>query len=102
MNDETAGTDRVTLENPNTGRTDGTIARSYYEPVRRAILDAVEEAGALPFSELRAEVERRTPTEMWENASVGWYTTTVKLDLEAKGLLTKEGSPQVLRLAVAG
>ena len=93
---------RVTIENPNTGRTDGTIARAFYEPVRRAILEAVGEVEGLPFADLRAEVERRTPAELWEDASVGWYTTAVKLDLEAKGLLVKEGSPQILRLGRPG
>ena len=95
-------TERVTLENPNTGRTDGTIARSFYDPVRAAILEAIDEAGTLPLADLRAEVERRTPAELWADASVGWYTTTVKLDLEAKGLLLKEGSPQILRLPYNG
>ncbi len=47
----------------------------------------------------RPAFERRTPAEMWSDASVGWYTTTVKLDLEAKGIIEKEGSPQILRLA---
>lgn len=95
-------TDRVVLENPNTGSTDGTIARALYDPVRAAILAAIGEAGQLPFSELRAEVERRTSPDLWEDASVGWYTTTVKLDLEAKGLIEKEGSPQSLRLGTPG
>lgn len=88
----------MVLENPNTGRTDGTIARTFYDPVRQAILAAVGEAGQLALSQLRAEVERRTPADLWDDASVGWYTTAVKLDLEAKGLIVKEGSPQVLRL----
>ena len=92
-------TDRVVMQNPNTGRDDNTIARAMYEPVREAILAAIGEAGVLALSELRGEVERRTPATMWEDASVGWYTTSVKLDLEAKGLITKEGSPQQLHLA---
>lgn len=91
--------DRVMMQNPNTGRDDMTISRAIYEPVRTAILDAIDEAGTLPLAELRGEVEKRTPAEMWEESSVGWYTTTVKLDLEAKGLIVKEGSPQQLRLA---
>ncbi|MGI9616712.1 MAG: DUF6958 family protein [Acidimicrobiales bacterium] len=98
MTNDAVDAARVAIENPNTGRTDGTIARSFYDPVRQAILDAIGEADGLPFAELRAEVERRTPSELWKDASVGWYTTTVKLDLEAKGLVTKEGSPQILRL----
>ncbi len=94
MNDE-----RVMLENPNTGRDDMRISRAIYDPVRAAILAAIDEAGTLPLADLRAEVERRTPSEMWETSSVGWYTTSVKLDLEAKGLIRKEGSPQQLSLA---
>jgi len=89
---------RVVMENPNTGRNDGTIARSMYEPVREAILAAISDAGVLKLSELSDEVRRRTSNELWKNASVGWYTTTVKLDLQAKGLIIKEGSPQTLRL----
>ncbi len=99
MNDKADTTDRVVLENPNTGTTDGTIARAYYEPVRDAILAAIAEAGTLPFADLRGEVERRTDSDMWHDASVGWYTTTVKLDLEAKGMIEREGSPQMLRLS---
>ncbi|MEM8902586.1 MAG: hypothetical protein AAGF02_02695 [Actinomycetota bacterium] len=98
-----AGTDRdaerVTMQNPNTGRDDGAIAKRMYDPVRAAILDAIREAGTLAFADLPAEVEARTPAELWDDASLGWYTTTVKLDLEAKGLLTRAGSPQQLRLA---
>lgn len=102
MTKATNNDDRVVLENPNTGSTDGTIAREFYDPVRAAILAAIGEAGQLPLSELRSEVERRTRADLWKDASVGWYTTTVKLDLEAKGLVEKEGSPQVLRLGASG
>lgn len=91
--------ERVTMQNPNTGRDDATIARRMYEPVRAAILEAIGEAGTLAFADLPAQVEARTPAELWEDASLGWYTTTVKLDLEAKGLIEREGSPQRLRLA---
>ncbi len=86
------------LQNPNTGRDDMTIARSIYAPVREAILAAIREAGELPNAELRGQVEKRTPKEMWQSNSVGWYTTSVKLDLEAKGLIKKTGSPQILSL----
>ena len=92
--------DRVTVKNPNTGRDDTRILRRIYEPVREAILQAIGEAGELAFKDLRAEVERLTPSSMWEKSSVGWYTTTVKLDLEARGLIERipRSSPQRLRL----
>lgn len=94
--------DRVVLLNPNTGREDLPIRRAMYEPVRAAILAAIDDAGELAFSDLRAEVDRRTPASLWDGASVGWYTTSVKLDLEARGLLVRDGSPQLLRLTDEG
>ena len=90
--------ERVVLQNPNTGRDDLRIKRSIYDPVRAAILDAITEAGELAFSDLNDEVERRTSPKLWESSSVAWYTVSVKLDLEAKGLIVKEGKPQRLRL----
>ena len=94
--------ERIMMKNPNTGRDDLRIRVAVYEPVRDAILGAIDEAGELTNSKLRAEVEARTPAELWEENSVGWFTTTVKLHLEANGWLVKEGSPQVLTLTDAG
>lgn len=94
--------ERVLLENPNTDGDDLKIRRLYYDHVKAAIMHAVNDAGELKFSELSAEVEARTPRELWTDASVGWYATSVKLDLEAKGLIAKEGSPQYIWLTPAG
>ena len=65
-------------------------------------MHAINDAGELKFSELAGQVHSRTPTELWADASVGWYATSVKLDLEAKGLIAKEGSPQYMWLTPAG
>lgn len=94
-------TERISLENPNTGA-GLRIRRLYYDHVRAAILHAINEAGELRFADLATEVEARTPRELWADASVGWYATSVKLDLEAKGLIAKEGSPQYMWLTPAG
>ncbi|MDJ0953225.1 MAG: hypothetical protein QNJ81_06060 [Acidimicrobiia bacterium] len=92
--------ERVLALNPKEGAQGTNILRSMYDPVKAAILAAIGEHGELAFSDLRAEVEARTPASMWESASVGWYTTTVKLDLEARGLIERvpRSSPQLLRL----
>ncbi|MBW3603547.1 MAG: hypothetical protein KY460_01340 [Actinobacteria bacterium] len=39
--------------------------------------------------------------ELWREASVGWYTTAVKLDLEAREVISRVpgSSPQLLELA---
>ena len=93
--------DRIMMKNPNTGRDDRRISVSIYEPVSQAILAALAE-GPRTNSELYDEVERRTPHDMWKDASVNWYTTSVKLHLEATKMLAKKGSPQVLSITDAG
>lgn len=95
--------DRIMMHNPNTGREDSTIAVAIYEPVRDAILGALaDEPGMRFMDDLFHAVEERTPPELWSDASVKWYTTTVKLHLEATGLIDRHGSPQQLTLTDAG
>lgn len=91
------------MKNPNTGRDNGTIARVMYEPVCQAILGALADTpDGILFGDLRRHVEARTPPELWKDASIGWYTTTVKLHIEAEGWLERSGSPQRLHLTDAG
>ena len=75
---------KVQMQHPE-GRKAPSIDESMYAPVRAAILDAVPSAGeGVPFRDLSEAVAARTPKEMWDHASLGWYTTVVKLDLEAR------------------
>ena len=71
--------------------------------ISKEILDAVpgEEPG-LRFMDLSREVEQRAPERLFETASVGWYTTTVKLDLEARGLIKRVPGVSPQRLVRAG
>ncbi len=73
------------------------IVRSKYDPVRAALLDSLREAGGeLTHTELMVAVgERLTDFK----GSVGWYAETVKLDLIARGVISRSsGSPQILSL----
>ncbi len=90
------------MKNPNTGRDDRRISVAIYEPVRGAILGAIGDAGSLLYSELNQQVEARTDPEMWASSSVAWYTVSVKLHLEAIGLVSRSGSPQRLELTDLG
>lgn len=94
--------ERVHVLNPNTGRDDLRIARAVYEPVKWAILGALDRPDGLPNKALRSAVESATPGELWESHSLGWYTTVVKLDLEARGHVSVTGSPQHLSLTSSG
>lgn len=73
------------------------ILRSKYDPVRAALLDSLRAAGGeLTHKELMAAVAERL-TDF--SGSVSWYGETVKLDLVARGAITRSsGSPQVLTL----
>ena len=79
------------------GRAGAEISRVRYDLVRAAILHVLRERGEIDFRALhRAVGERLRPFA----GAVGWYTTQVKLDLEARGLIERiPGSmPQRLRL----
>lgn len=92
--------DRVVCRTPTPDRKPTRIERWKFESVRGAILDAVEaEEDGLPFGDLaRAVGERLMPEELQYLGSIGWYTTTVKLELEVAGELRREtrGGRQVL------
>ena len=93
--------ERVEALHPDPKKKGTRISKEMYE----AILDAVpgEEPG-LRFMDLSREVDRqRAPERLFENASVGWYTTTlVKLDLEARGLIKRVPGVSPQRLVRAG
>lgn len=84
-----------------TGKQGVNIDRRKYDLIRQAILASLTERGELPFDELDAAVAAHLSEPF--DGSIGWYTTTVKLDLEARDLIERVPgrSPQVLRLAQA-
>ena len=76
------------------------ISKEKYETIRQAILSIIEEQKETLFKDLPAEVERKLEKDF--DGSISWYVTTVKLDLEARGLIFRvpKSSPQRLRLAL--
>ncbi|HEY0486409.1 MAG TPA: hypothetical protein VGD72_09185 [Mycobacteriales bacterium] len=91
--------ERVQCRHPDPAKSGPRIDRWLYDVTRAAILDAAPLRGdGLPLSTLAGEVERRTPPGTWAAASVGWYTTVVKLDLEARGLLLRAATTGPQRL----
>lgn len=91
---------RIQLLHPT--KTAPTVEQSKYDAVRRAILAALPTRGAgLPFRALATEVGRRMDNAAFGSGSVGWYTTTVKLDLEARGLIRRvpgRGTQHLIRV----
>lgn len=93
--------DRFLLLNPNTGRPDRTIDAEKYAAVKKAILKAVPKGprNTIAFRDLAAATKKHLPGgRIPGGGALMWYVTTVKLDLEARGLLAcdRKRSPQTL------
>jgi hypothetical protein len=75
------------------------ISREKYEIIRKAILSALHKQKEISFMNLSRAVERDVNGNF--EGSVNWYVTTVKLDLEARGVIKRvpQSRPQLLRLA---
>ena len=81
------------------------VTRTTYESYRAALLQVIPaEVDGVPFAALRELVLPHLPADLSKTTSPGWWTTTVKLDLEARGLIERvPGSkPQRLRRITSG
>ncbi len=88
----TDDSDRIVCRTPTPGSKPTRIQRWKFEAVRRAILEVlpVEPPGVPFMSTLPDLVEAAlTPEERASLGSVGWYTTTVKLELEVRGEIAR-------------
>ncbi|MCA9952455.1 MAG: hypothetical protein KDE48_22550 [Anaerolineales bacterium] len=75
------------------------ISKAKYDQIKGAVLSVLTAEGEVRFKDLPAAVDKALEGEF--DGSIGWYTTSVKLDLEARGLIERipKSSPQLLRLA---
>ena len=75
------------------------ISKEKYEVIRKAIISALQKQNEITFMNLSRAVEKEVNGTF--EGSVTWYVTTVKLDLEARGLIKRvpNSRPQLLRLA---
>lgn len=79
--------ERFQTQHPDSEKQGENIVKWKYDAVRRVILDAVPcDDEGIAFSQLSTVVrEGLEPKNLAELGSVNWYTTVVKLDLEARG-----------------
>ena len=80
------------------GKTGTNIDKAKYDVMKSAILDTLKSQGEMTFTELNDVIGQQLEGKF--EGSIGWYYTTVKLDLEARGLIERVGktSPQRIRL----
>jgi hypothetical protein len=91
--------DKIQTLNPDPNKKGVRIDRRKYETMRTAILAALDEREPQGFYELLRSVEPWLRDRF--KGSIGWYYTSVKLDLEARGEIERipGTSPQLLRRA---
>lgn len=86
---------------PDPTKTSTRVSRDRYEAVRDALLAVIPHTEeGVRFSALRELVAPHLPDgQVPRGGKVGWWVTTVKLDLEARGLIERvpKSSPQRLR-----
>lgn len=87
------GDQKTACRTPAEGRDGITQIPSWkFDAVRRAILGATKDAGpeGLAFKDLTEQVAHRLDPETKDRlGSLGWHTTTVKLELEVRGELIR-------------
>ncbi len=74
------------------------ISKKKYDAIRQAIIDVLNDQQEINFKELPGAVDQKLGGQF--DGSITWYVTTVKLDLEARGLIERvpKSNPQRLRL----
>lgn len=94
--------DRILTRHPDPGKAGVNIQRDKYDAVKAAIVDVLAEKGPQTFTQLSAAAGKRLARGF--EGSVSWYVVTVKLDLEARGMVRRvPGSrPQLLELTARG
>ena len=82
------------------GKSGVNISKRKYDTVGAAIQDSLRSQSDMTFKELTEEVRQKLEGSF--DGSITWYVTTVKLDLEARGVIERipNRTPQRLRLVV--
>ncbi len=78
---------KVTVTHPETG-TERKFDAAIYEPFKAAILQSLKGSKGKTFTDLTDDVVKIIRKKMPDfTKSIPWYTISVRLDLEAKGIV---------------
>jgi hypothetical protein len=85
---------RVTIENVNHPGHTSTVDAGKYHAMRAALLKVLPaDAPGLTQAEMQHAVVPHLPDDLFPGgAKAGWWSKTVQLDLEAKGVIAREAS----------
>jgi hypothetical protein len=89
---------KILAKNPDPKKRGVNISEEKYTPIRDAIVKALTDQPELTFQELLTVVENQLAGNF--DGSINWYTTNVKLDLEARKVIERvpDTKPHRLRL----
>jgi hypothetical protein len=78
---------KIIVTHPVTG-TERKFDAAIYEPVKAAILQSLKGSKGKTFTELSDDVVKIIQKQMPDfNRSIPWYTISIRLDLETKGIV---------------
>lgn len=91
--------DKILTQHPDEGKRGRSITKRKYDAVRSAIVGCLR-SGPLTHAEL---MRCATAALSGFEGSIGWYAETVKLDLEARGVIERTATkPERYRLVSDG
>jgi hypothetical protein len=90
--------ERIMTLHPDNNKRGVNIDKEKYESMRKTIICQLRTGNEMSFKQLGDAVGKKLENNF--SGSISWYYTTVKLDLEARGIIKRIGksSPQMLRL----
>ena len=81
------GSKKIIVTHPATG-TERKFDAAIYEPVKAAILQSLKNSKGKTFTELTDDVVKTIRKKMPDfKGSIPWYTISVRLDLETRGIV---------------
>jgi len=89
---------KILTRHPDKTKEGVNISKEKYGTIREQIVSILREDGEVVFKDLPAIVKRKLKGEF--DGSFSWYTTVVKLDLEARKIIERvpKTTPQRIRL----
>lgn len=91
--------EKIMTLHPDPSKKGANISKEKYDQMKSTIINTIDEAGEIKFMTDLIRIVGQKLAGNFEG-SIGWYLTTVKLDLEARGLIERvpNKKPQYLRL----
>jgi len=97
-------TDKIEIENVNVPGKVSRVDKTKYEAMKTALLGVLpRHRPGLSHKEILVALQTKLPQDLWPGGQkAGWWSKTVQLDLEAKGLVVREDGAKPMSWHQAG